>query len=222
MKYKVIGSSSKGNCIIVNNYLMLDCGVSYKKIKDCLKNIKIIFISHEHHDHLNPTTIVKIIYEYPNIKFLVGRHLVNKLVDLGVNKKNIITFVLGSWYDIGIFKTKMELLYHDVPNCCLHIEFKNGEKLFYAVDTNSLEHIQAKNYNLYLVEGNFEDKEKLEEEIAEKKRNGEFTHLERVLRTHMWQVDSLNWLDKNTGVGSKYIFIHQHQEKERNEKNEII
>ena len=198
---------------------MLDCGVSYKKVKDHMKNIKIIFISHEHHDHLNPTTIKKIAYEKPNIMFLVGSHLISKLLDLGVKKNRIITFELDRWFDIGIFKCKMQYLIHDVPNCCLHIEFKDGEKLFYAVDTNSLEHIQAKDYNLYLIEGNYEDKEKLEEEITEKKRNGEFTHLERVLRTHMWQVDSLNWLDKNMGVDSKYIFIHQHQE-ERNDEDD--
>ena len=221
MKCNIVSSSSKGNCIIINDCLMLDCGVSYKKIKDCLKDIKIIFISHEHHDHLNPTTIKKIAYEKPNIKFIVGEYLIPELMQLGVGKANILTFDLNKWYNIGIFKAKMQHLMHDVPNNCLHIEFKDGEKLFYAVDTNSLEHIQAKDYNLYLVEGNFEDKEKLEEEIAEKKRNGEFTHLERVLRTHMWQVDSLNWLDKNTGVGSKYIFIHQHQEERKN-NNETI
>lgn len=214
MKCNVISSSSKGNCIIVNDYLMLDCGVSYKKLEQVIDKIKIIFISHIHKDHLNPTTIKKIAYEHPNIKFLVGRYLIPKLIELGIAKKNILTFALSSWYNIGVLNAKMELLYHDVPNCCIHIDFKNGEKLFYAVDTASLKHIEAKNYTLYLIEGNFEDKEKLEQEIAEKKKNGEFTHLERVLKTHMWQVDSLNWLDNNMGAGSKYIFIHQHQEEE--------
>ena len=213
MKCNVISSSSKGNCIIVNDYLMLDCGVSYKKIKDFMKDIKIMFISHEHKDHLNPIAIKKIAYEHPNIMFLVGSHLISKLLDLGVKKNRIITFELDRWFDIGIFKCKMQYLIHDVPNCCLHIEFKDSEKLFYAVDTCSLKHIEAKDYSLYLIEGNFEDKERLEQEIEEKKKNGEFTHLERVLKTHMWQVDSLNWLDKNMGVDSKYIFIHQHIEE---------
>ena len=48
MTYEIISSSSKGNCIIVENILMLDVGVSYKKIKDKLKKIKLIFISHSH------------------------------------------------------------------------------------------------------------------------------------------------------------------------------
>lgn len=48
MTYEIVSSSSKGNCIIVENFLMLDIGVSYKKIKDKLKDIKLIFISHSH------------------------------------------------------------------------------------------------------------------------------------------------------------------------------
>lgn len=48
MTYEIISSSSKANCIIVEHILMLDCGVTYKKIKDKLKKIKLIFISHSH------------------------------------------------------------------------------------------------------------------------------------------------------------------------------
>lgn len=48
MTYEIVSSSSKGNCIIVNEYLALDMGVSYKKIEPYLNKIKIVFISHEH------------------------------------------------------------------------------------------------------------------------------------------------------------------------------
>ena len=108
----------------------------------------------------------------------------------------------------------MQYLFHDVPNNCLHVEFQNGEKIFYAVDTAKIDHIEAKNYDLYLIEGNYTTDEEIEEKIAEAKKNGKFSHLERVLNTHLSQVQALNWLDKNKGVDSKYIFIHQHQEEE--------
>lgn len=218
MTYKIISSSSKGNCIVINDYLMLDCGVSYKKLEQVIDKIKIIFISHEHKDHLNPTTIKKIAYEKPNIKFLVGKYLVPKLVKLGVDKLSIITFDLDKWYTIGIFNAKMQYLFHDVPNNCLHVEFQNEEKIFYAVDTAKIDHIEAKNYDLYLIEGNYTTDEEIEEKIAEAKKNGKFSHLERVLNTHLSQVQALNWLDKNKGVDSKYLFIHQHQEEILNEK----
>lgn len=48
MEYNVLASSSKANCIIVENVLALDMGVSYAKVKPYLKDIKLIFISHCH------------------------------------------------------------------------------------------------------------------------------------------------------------------------------
>lgn len=172
-------------------------------------------------DHLKPSTIKKIAYEKPNVKFLVGHYLVKTLVDLGVDKKNIFVLDLDKWYNLGKFKAKMQYLFHDAPNNCLHVEFNNGEKMFYAVDTSSLAHIEAKEYDLYLVEGNYETKEELQKQIKEAHEKGEFCHLERVQETHLSQVDALNWLDKNKGVDSSYIFVHQHKEKGEKE-NEII
>lgn len=46
MRYDIIGSSSKGNAIVVEDILLLDCGLSYSKIKPYLNIIKLIFISH--------------------------------------------------------------------------------------------------------------------------------------------------------------------------------
>ena len=48
MTYEILSSNSKGNCIIIEQFLMLDCGLSYSRIKDKLKKIKLIFISHSH------------------------------------------------------------------------------------------------------------------------------------------------------------------------------
>ena len=48
MTYEILSSSSKANCIIIEQFLMLDCGLAYSRIKDKLKNIKLIFISHSH------------------------------------------------------------------------------------------------------------------------------------------------------------------------------
>lgn len=214
MTYEIISSGSKGNAIIINDYLLLDCGLQYKKIKEYLKNIKVIFISHCHSDHLKKSTIRKIAYEKPSIKFIVGNFLVADLLLLGVNKKNIITFDTGKWYDIGIFKVRMDYLFHDVPNNCLHIEFKNGEKLLYATDTSSIDHIQAEGYDLYLIEANYETDDELREKIKEQEEKGEYSYYNRVLNTHLSQLQAINWLNENKGINSEYCFIHQHLEKE--------
>ena len=46
MRYEILGSSSNGNSIIIEDKIMLDCGLAYSRIKSRLKNIKLIFISH--------------------------------------------------------------------------------------------------------------------------------------------------------------------------------
>lgn len=48
LDYNILGTGSSGNCIIVNDNIMLDCGLTYAKIKPYLKKIKLIFISHRH------------------------------------------------------------------------------------------------------------------------------------------------------------------------------
>ena len=92
MKYEIIGSSSKGNSIIVNNDILLDCGLPYSKIKRHLKNIKLVFISHHHGDHLLPSCIRQLSYNYPNIKFVYNKDdedITKILIDNGVAKENI-------------------------------------------------------------------------------------------------------------------------------------
>ena len=219
MKYNILSTGSKGNCIIIKDYLMLDCGLSYKKIQDYLDKIKVIFISHKHSDHFNKATIKKIAFEYPSIKFLVGHHLVAELVLCGVKSKNIITLDIEKWYDIGIFKVRLDYLIHDTANDCIHIEFKDGTKMFYATDTSSLEHVEAKNYDYYFVEANYDTDEELERKIREAKEKGEFTYLERVRHTHLSQLAALNWYDKNKGENSEIIYIHQHLDKDKEKEN---
>lgn len=42
----IISSSSKGNCYIYNNDLMIDIGVPFRKIKDYKNDIKILCLTH--------------------------------------------------------------------------------------------------------------------------------------------------------------------------------
>lgn len=126
---------------------------------------------------------------------------------------------LEKWYDIGIFKVRLDFLFHDVPNDCIHIKFKDGKKIFYATDTTSIDHVEAKNYDYYFVEANYDTDEELERKIREAKEKGEFTYLDRVKNTHLSQLAALNWYDKNKGENSEIVFIHQHIDKEKENEN---
>lgn len=207
MTYEIIETGSKGNAIVVNNYLLLDCGLPYKKIQNYLDKIKVIFISHIHQDHLNKTCIRKLSYEYPSIKYICGYYLVSHLVKCGVKPKNILVLDIGKWYNIGIFKVKLDSLSHDVLNCCIHIEFKDKTKLLYAVDTSNLDNIVAKDYDYYFLENNYDDEEiETREQLEELKT--------RIKNTHLSKQQCDKFLMENMGDNSEYIYCHQHEDKE--------
>lgn len=217
MNYKIISSSSKGNCIIVEDKFMFDCGLPFSKVKPYLKEIKLVFISHTHSDHINKSTVHTIAYNKPNIKFLVGEYLVGTLVKCGVQKKNIITLKEDKWYNIGLAKVMIQELVHDVPNRCLHLEYKN-KKMIYIVDTGKIpDNIVAQDYTLYLIEANYQSDEELDEKIRIAEENGDFTHLRRVKKTHLSEVQAYDFLYKNASESSEFEFIHKHIEEVKNE-----
>lgn len=208
MKFNIIGSSSDGNCIIVEDFLMLDCGVVYSKVKKYLKSVKIIFISHVHGDHLKKTTIRKIVYDYPNIKFLCGStDIVIKLVECGAKHKNIIYLKSNKWFDLKLLKVRLEELHHDVPNHLLKWEYK-GKKGIYIIDTGNVNGIQAKNYNLFLIESNYK-RDVLEKHRKEKDSNYEFDHLYRVEEVHLSYEQAMDFLIENMGGNSIYELLHK-------------
>ena len=58
MELKILGSSSKGNCYLLDNgkeALMIECGVAFKEVQKAvdfdIQRIKACIISHEHGDH---------------------------------------------------------------------------------------------------------------------------------------------------------------------------
>lgn len=48
MTFDVIESGSSGNAVVLNDTILLDCGVAYKKIEPYIKGLQLVFISHCH------------------------------------------------------------------------------------------------------------------------------------------------------------------------------
>ncbi|MBR1386271.1 MAG: MBL fold metallo-hydrolase [Bacilli bacterium] len=206
MNYKIINSGSDGNCLIIENKIAIDVGVSYKKLSPYVKNLKIIFLTHRHGDHFNKATIKKLANDRPTLRFACCEWLVKDLIDCGVEKKNIDLLKTGKIYNYNTFKVIPIKLYHDVPQCGYKLLI-NGYKLIYATDTNRIDHIDAKNYDYYFIEGNYENDEELHNRSVD-----EF-YENRVKNTHLSKVKASEWLMENMGNSSKYIFMHEHKEK---------
>lgn len=209
MKYKILKTGSSGNAVLLENGLLLDCGVPFKLIEPHLKKIKAVFVSHEHKDHMNISTLKRIHELRPTVRFLAGFWLKRYLDMSGIKKSNIDYLIPNKTYDYNLFKIIPFILIHDVKNIGIKIlDKKNKEKVLYAVDTKKIDHIRAVNYDLYLIEANY-DEEKLEQNIKRDKENGLFSYGERVKETHLSIQQVSGWLLDNAGENSVYEFLHR-------------
>lgn len=215
MNYNIIETGSTGNATVIENCILIDCGIAYKKLKPFVKDLNLVLLTHIHSDHLNKSTIKKLASERPTLRFGCGEWLVQELLNCGVKIENIDLYKPGKIYNYNdIIKIKIELTTHDVPNCCYFIKI-NNKQVFYATDTCTLDGIEAKDYDLYLVEANYLDDNELENRIKQHQEKGEFSYESRVKKTHLSQVKAWEWLLENKKEDSIYVFMHEHVEKEK-------
>ncbi len=212
IRYNIISTGSKGNAVIINDIVMIDCGVSFKALKDYYKALKLVLLTHIHSDHFNSTTIRRLAAERPMLRFGCGRWLVDSLVKCGVNKANIDILESRKMYVYGPVSVVPELLVHNVPNQGYKVHF-GTKRMFYATDTNNLDGISAYDYDLLLIEANYTDAE-IKERIAEKKLNDEYAYEIAVTKNHLSKEKCDAWIAKNATDKTVYAYMHCHVDKE--------
>lgn len=211
--YSIIGTGSTGNAVVLNTNILIDCGVPFRAIKPHLSGIKIVLLTHMHGDHFNRSTVAKIAEERPTVRFAGGSWMVPALVDAGVSKRNIDPLDSCHLYTYEELVTVETVpLHHDVPNIGYKLYFPDGRKAFYATDTNHLNGIKAKGFDLYMVEANYDDEE-IQRRIKCKELNGEYAYELRVLQNHLSKSKCDAWIFENAVGTSEYIYMHQHRER---------
>lgn len=209
--YTVIGTGSTGNAVLLNNRILVDCGVPYRDIAPHTRQIQLVLLTHCHGDHFNPATVRRLAAERPSLRFAGGAWLLQEMVDARISKRNIDVLECGKMYNYGIASIIPVRLNHNVPNCGYKIHFAGG-KVFYATDTNDLNGIFAKDYDLYLVEANYEDEE-IRSRIKQKEIDGEFAYEKNVLHNHLSKEKCDAWIYANAGCTSEYVYLHQHRDR---------
>lgn len=211
--YRIISTGSKGNALYLacgEHKVLIDIGVPYKAIKSL--EIDYVLLTHSHKDHLNTSTVSKLAYENPHIKFFCTKYLVQKLLKCGVDVGNIY---FKPHIEIGSLTLNRFNLIHDVPNCGWKLKFKDGNKqtlkVFYATDTASLDHVSAKGFDYYFIEANY-DEDEIVKTIKEKVDSGEYSYERRVVDTHLSRQKADKWLANNTNDNSVYVYIHEHSD----------
>lgn len=210
--YKILSTGSKGNAVIIHDYVLIDCGVAYRLIKPYVYQLKLILMTHIHSDHFRASTIKQIIADRPSIRFGCGKWLAPDLVKAGVPAANIDILEPKVMYGYGKLNVIPVPLVHNVPNLGYKLHFSDG-KVFYATDTNNLNGITAKNYDLYMIEANYEDDE-IQARIDSKKENGEYAYEFNVMKNHLSKAKCDDFIYRNIGSNGKYVYLHIHEDKE--------
>jgi phosphoribosyl 1,2-cyclic phosphodiesterase len=200
--YQILSTGSKGNAIIYFGEILLDCGVSFSLIKPHLAGLKIVLLTHVHKDHINLSTLKKIQFERPSIRIGAGEHMKELLTGF----KNVDYYKPLSEYLYNEFTVSPVVLYHDVTNFGYRLK-KDGVKIFHATDTSHLNGIEAKGYDFYCIEANYNE-DTVFDVIREKQSRGEFAHQRGAINSHLSEQKAMDFFYRNKGENSQLVRLH--------------
>ena len=202
----VIATGSKGNAVVVNDIILIDCGVPFKALKPVYKQLKLVLLTHKHSDHFKTATIHRLASERPTLRFGCCEWLKDALIGAGVNARNIDVYSPERKYDYKQFRLVPIRLVHDVPNCGYKL-YIGSERGLYATDTDNLYGIEAKGFDLYMLEANYTEPD-ITEIIQGKESRGEYAYERRKLHTHMSKEYAEKWVADNMGDNSMIVWLH--------------
>lgn len=212
MTCNIIATGSDGNATIINDTILIDCGVTMKALRPFAKQLRLVLLTHTHSDHFKPPTVRALAKARPALRWACCPWMVDHLLAAGVNIRCIDVIKPGhaaEYHDLAAVMP--EKVHHNVPNCCWHV-FTGGETLIYATDCGDLDGIEAEDYDMYLIECNHSRAE-LEARIAEKEAAGQFAYELKAAENHLSREQAIDWLSRNMGPNSKWLPMHEHKEK---------
>lgn len=200
----VIGTGSTGNAVLYHNTILVDIGLPYKKIEPYKNQIQLVLLTHEHlSDHLNIACLRKLCSERPTLRVACGHWMV-KFLD-GIRNVDIIE--AGQLYDYGTFKISPITLFHDVPQIGFRI-FKDNHKIIHATDTSHMFGIEAKGYDLYSIEFNYNE-DTIFKSIERNKNNGTFAYQTGSINSHLSEQQARDFIFKNRAEHSQVVRLHE-------------
>jgi phosphoribosyl 1,2-cyclic phosphodiesterase len=178
-KVNIIGTGSSGNCIVIDDHLVIDCGLPAKSLMPALENnLEALIITHRHGDHLGlsflkalykvrPWLVETKLYTNQDVKLFIERSFNSRWsCDLSANHVITQNDTFEITTSVATYKVTSFKLYHDVENYGFVIE-KDGAKLVFATDTSSLRDAPVQDYDYIVVEGNYDEDKIMESILSE-------------------------------------------------------
>ena len=212
MTCDVISTGSKGNAAVIGGEVLIDCGIPYSALMNYVKGLRLVLLTHIHGDHFNRVTIRRLHQERPTLRFGCCEWLVGPLLEAGVVSGRIDVYEPGDVYCYGDMSLEAFPLTHDVENCGYKLDV-GGKRILYATDTGTLDGVESKGYDLYMIEANHTEAE-LEARIKRKTEMGEFVYEYRAAVSHLSKERADAWLESNATPGkSRVVYLHGHAER---------
>ena len=156
MYYRIIATGSKGNSVQINE-LLIDCGISFNRLKEHLYTVKWILITHSHTDHCNIATLKRIRKLFPKIQIYANVEVAQVLLGQGIEIESILN--PGALSQIGPYQIMPFLCPHDVLCTGFSVSYEDVDRedvdFIYATDTTTLSHAPDKKYDYFFIEGNY-------------------------------------------------------------------
>ena len=205
--YNVLATGSSGNAIIYLDTILVDVGVSQRKLSPYLDKMELVLLTHIHGDHFKESTILNIHNKRPSVRFGCGEWLFNNLIELGISESQIDVYEMGKTYDYGKFEIRAEELHHNVRNCAYYI---TGEKkIFHATDTGKVSHLTAEGMDLIAIERNW-NAETMTRVIKEQMKMGQnFMHGTISQLYHLSEQLCNEFVFLNAEEHTEVIYLHE-------------
>lgn len=163
---KIVSTGSHGNMIVIDDVIVIDCGVKRKMFIENSEKIEHLLVSHRHSDHLSGTVLRWLAKNRPDV-VTHGTHLnMNswlKLKDMAPDVAEMFTPDLGPYSTMTIKTSRGDYfvetfpLEHDVENQGFMLTSPTGETLIHATDTSTMRHCPDRIFDYLLVEGNWDE-----------------------------------------------------------------
>ena len=150
LDYKILATGSKGNAVRIEN-IMIDCGISFKRMKDELYKCDTLLITHCHSDHVKEKTLFQIRKEFPRIRVYGNWETANAFAIDKVIAEKPFQLKRGN---ITVYPCYGK---HDVEVTCYAIDF-DGFLVFYATDTSEVKNPTDRKFDAIFLEANYDEK----------------------------------------------------------------
>lgn len=169
MNVKIIATGSSGNCVLLDDCILIDAGITVKAFKASGVTPKAMFITHKHSDHMQLPLVRKLLkdgirsYLPTDVIAEIAKENKVNIQDL-INSGQVTPIVSEHPYTVGdVTITPYPQKHHTIVNYAFVVE-KGDDRVLYSTDLDTVEPtdmgvglLHLGMFDTILLEGNYDE-----------------------------------------------------------------